>query len=161
MMRHIISVILENEPGALSRVVGLFSQRGYNIDSLTVAPTQESSLSRITIQIVSNDNTLEQIKKQLNKLIDVVRVNELKKIHILEREIMLLKISIKDVLREEINHIIKNFFAKIVDIKLNFYIIQITGNNKKLNNFIDKISKITKIIEVVRSGIITISKLEK
>lgn len=161
MMRHIISVILENEPGALSRVVGLFSQRGYNIDSLTVAPTQESSLSRITIQIVSNDNTLEQIKKQLNKLIDVVRVNELKKIHILEREIMLLKIIIKDVLREEINHIIKNFFAKIVDIKLNFYIIQITGNNKKLNNFIDKISKITKIIEVVRSGIITISKLEK
>lgn len=161
MMRHIISVILENEPGALSRVVGLFSQRGYNIDSLTVAPTQESSLSRITIQIVSNDNTLEQIKKQLNKLIDVVRVNELKKIHILEREIMLLKISIKDVLREETNHIIKNFFAKIVDIKLNFYIIQITGNNKKLNNFIDKISKITKIIEVVRSGIITISKLEK
>lgn len=90
MMRHIISVILENEPGALSRVVGLFSQRGYNIDSLTVAPTQEPSLSCITIQIISNHKTLEQIKKQLNKLIDVVKVNELKNIYVIEREIMLI-----------------------------------------------------------------------
>lgn len=161
MMRHIISVILENETGALSRVVGLFSQRGYNIDSLTVAPTQEASLSRITIQIISNHNTLEQIKKQLNKLIDVVRVNELKNTFIIEKEIMLIKIKVDNFKREEINHVIKVFCGKIVDIKLNFYIIQIIGSNKKLNNFINTINDIVKIVEIVRSGIITMSKLER
>lgn len=159
MNRHIISIILENESGALSRVVGLFSQRGYNIESLTVASTENPSMSRMTIQIISDDHTLEQIKKQLNKLIDVVRVNELKKTLCIEKEIMLIKISINKKNIEKIKSIIEKFHGKIIDISLNIYIIQFSGNSDELDNFIIKINKFTLIKEVVRSGIIIISKI--
>lgn len=159
MNRHIISIILENESGALSRVVGLFSQRGYNIESLTVASTENPSMSRMTIQIISDDHTLEQIKKQLNKLIDVVRVNELKKTLCIEKEIMLIKISINKKNIEKIKSIIAQFHGKIIDISLNIYIIQFSSNSDELDNFIIKINKLTLIKEVVRSGIIIISKI--
>lgn len=161
MISHIISVILSNESGALSRVVGLFSQRGYNIESLTVAPTEDTSLSRMTIQIISDEKTLEQIKKQLNKLIDVLHVNELQKSFFLEREILLIKIQVIVNKLEEVKHIIEVFHGKIVDIKLNLYIVQVVGSSKKLDAFINTIFQSSKIKEVVRSGVITISRIKR
>lgn len=159
MTRHIISVILENESGALSRVIGLFSQRGYNIESLTVAPTEEPSLSRMTIQIISDLKTLEQIKKQLNKLIDVLRVNELTKNLCIEREILLIKFQVSNNKTGESESIINKFYGQIVDIQLKCYIVQISGDSKKLDDFINNISRLAKIKEVVRSGVITISNI--
>lgn len=158
MIRHIISIILENESGSLSRVVGLFSQRGYNIESLTVAPTEEPSLSRMTIQVISDEQTLEQIKKQLNKLIDVLRINEIQHNECIEKEIVLIKIEIINKLKE-IKNIIKKFQGKIIDINLNIYIVQIIGNSTEIDDFINSIYSLSKIKEIVRSGIITISKI--
>ena len=134
-MKRLISVLLENEPGSLSRVVGLFSQRGYNIDSLSVAPTEDTTLSRLTLTTVGDDHTIEQITKQLNKLIDVVKVIDLSEgVHI-ERELMLLKVKASGAARAEIKRSVDIFRGQIVDVVQTTYVVQIMGESTKLDAF--------------------------
>ncbi|BAO00455.1 acetolactate synthase, small subunit [Candidatus Pantoea carbekii] len=157
-MRRILSVLLENESGALSRVVGLFSQRGYNIESLTVAPTQDPTLSHITIQTIGDQKALEQIEKQLHKLIDVLRVSELGKIGHVEREIMLAKIYATGHNREEIKRNTEIFRGHIVHVTSILYIVELAGTSEKLDAFLNVIRETANILEIVRSGIIGISR---
>ncbi|MGJ0516250.1 MAG: acetolactate synthase small subunit [Methylomicrobium sp.] len=159
-MRHIISVLMENESGALSRVAGLFSARGYNIESLTVAPTEDSTLSRMTIVTRGSDDIIEQIIKQLNKLIDVVKVLDLADVgaHI-ERELMLIKVSTTEQNRQEIRSLADIFRGKIIDVTASTYVVEMTGPSDKLDGFIGAIAP-EAIIEVVRSGPTGISRGE-
>ena len=157
-MRRILSVILENEFGALSRVVGLFSQRGYNIESLTVAPTDDPTLSRMTIQTVGDEKILEQIEKQLHKLLDVLRVNELGQSAYVEREIMLVKIQAHSYSREEVKRTTEIFRGQIVDVTSILYTVQLSGTSEKLDAFLNIVRDGAKIVEIVRSGIIGISR---
>ncbi len=159
-MRHIISILLENEAGALSRVAGLFSARGYNIESLTVAPTEDPSLSRMTLVTRGNESVIEQITKQLNKLIDVVKLIDLvDDVHI-ERELMLVKIKTTEKMREELRSMVNIFRGTIIDVTPTSYVIEMTGKSDKLDAFIAAIDK-SSIIEVVRSGATGISRGEK
>lgn len=157
-MKRILSVILENEFGALSRVVGLFSQRGYNIESVTVAPTEDPTLSRMTIQTVGDDKVITQIEKQLHKLIDVLSVTEIGRIAHIEREIILVKIYSIGNAREEVKRITEIFRGQIVDITASMYIIQLSGTSKKLNAFLKIVKDIAKITEIARSGIVGLSR---
>ena len=159
-MRRIISVLLENEPGSLSRVVGLFSQRGYNIDTLTVAPTEDQTLSRLTMTTHGNDQVIEQITKQLNKLIDVVKVVDLTEGAHIERELMLLKVKAKDSQRAEIKRCVDIFRGQIVDVNTHAYTIQIVGNSDKLDAFIQAIGD-ADILELVRTGVSGLARGEK
>jgi acetolactate synthase-1/3 small subunit len=156
-MRHIISILLENESGALSRVAGLFSARGYNIESLTVAPTEDPSLSRMTLVTSGTDKVVEQIKKQLNKLIDVVKLVDL--VHV-EREISLIKVRAAGSLRDEINRMVEIFRGRIVDVTDTSYTIELTGSCDKIDAFLKAVPNDT-IIEVVRSGVLGIARGEK
>ena len=160
-MRHIISVLMENEPGALSRVVGLFSQRGYNIETLTVAPTDDATLSRLTLTSVGDDKIIEQITKQLNKLVDVVKVVDLTEGSHIERELMLIKVNASGEQRSEIKRCADIFRAQIVDVTASVYTIQVTGTTEKLDAFIDAVGDTTKILEVVRTGVCGLSRGEK
>ncbi|WP_027148824.1 acetolactate synthase small subunit [Methylobacter tundripaludum] len=159
-MRHIISILIENESGALSRVAGLFSARGYNIESLTVAPTEDSSLSRMTLVTRGSDDIIEQITKQLNKLIDVVKLIDLAESDHIERELMMVKIKTSEHTREEIRGIAAIFRGKIIDVTPTTYVVEMTGPSSKLDAFIAAIDSDT-IIEVVRSGPTGISRGEK
>ena len=159
-MRRIISVLMENEPGSLSRVVGLFSQRGYNIDTLTVAPTEDQTLSRLTMTTHGNDQVIEQITKHLNKLIDVVKVVDLTEGPHIERELMLLKVKANDAQRSEIKRSVDIFRGQIVDVNMNAYTIQIVGNSDKLDAFIQAIGD-ADILELVRTGVSGLSRGEK
>lgn len=159
-MRHIISILIENESGALSRVAGLFSARGYNIESLTVAPTEDSSLSRMTLVTRGSDDIIEQITKQLNKLIDVVKLIDLADSDHIERELMMVKIRTTEHSREEIRGIADIFRGKIIDVTPTTYVVEMTGPSSKLDAFIAAIDPET-IIEVVRSGPTGISRGEK
>jgi acetolactate synthase-1/3 small subunit len=152
IMRHIISIQLENEPGVLSRVSGLFSARGFNIESLTVATTNDPTMSRMTIVSVGNDNIIEQIIKQLDKLIDVVKVTDLTATEHNERELVLIKIAISVESQAEVEVQIDEFNAKIVDASEYFYTIELTGKSKKINDFINAFSA-DKILEVSRTGV--------
>jgi len=159
-MRHIISILLENEAGALSRVAGLFSARAYNIESLSVAPTDDPSLSRMTIVTTGTDEIIEQINKQLNKLVDVVKLLDMTAdIHI-ERELMLIKVNATNGERDEVKRLVDIFHGRVIDVTDTTYTIEITGNGDKLNAFVEALSSIT-ILEVVRSGLIGISRGEK
>jgi len=158
-MRHIISILIENEAGALSRVAGLFSARGYNIESLTVAPTEDASLSRMTIVTYGNDTIIEQITKQLNKLIDVVKLIDLAETVHIERELMLVKIKTTPETREEIKRTSDIFRGKIIDVTATSYVVEMTGPADKLDAFIATLDK-TAILEVVRSGATGISRGE-
>jgi acetolactate synthase-1/3 small subunit len=161
-MRRIISVLLENESGALSRVVGLFSQRSYNIESLTVSPTNDNTLSRMTITTDVVDNaSLEQMMKQLHKLIDVLRVTELTEGAHIERELMLVKVRTLNDTREEIKRCADIYRGQIVDITQSLYTIQLTGTGSKLDAFLQTVSDTSEIIEVVRSGVCGIARGEK
>lgn len=160
-MRRILSVLLENESGALSRVIGLFSQRGYNIESLTVAPTDDPTLSRMTIQTVGDQHVLEQIEKQLHKLVDVLRVSELTEAAHVEREVMLVKLHAVGLVRDEIKRCADIFRGQIVDITANSYTVQVAGTSEKLNAFLHTISEVTEVVEIVRSGIIGMSRGER
>jgi len=151
-MRHIISILLENEAGALSRVSGLFSARAYNIESLTVAPTEDPSLSRMTIVSVGSDDVIEQITKQLNKLIEVVKVVDLSEAPHLERELMLVKVRATGKDREEMKRIADIFRGRIIDVTESTYVIELTGNNAKLDAFLEAIGKAL-ILETVRTGV--------
>ena len=159
-MRHIISVLMENEPGALSRVVGLFSQRGYNIESLTVAPTEDSTLSRLTVTTIGDDTVIEQITKQLNKLIDVVKLVDLTEGEHLERELILIKIKANGAQRAEVKRTCDIFRGQIVDVTPAMYTVQLTGTSDKLDAFIDAIGA-SAILEVVRSGVSGIARGER
>ncbi len=159
-MRHIISILIENESGALSRVAGLFSARGYNIESLTVAPTEDASLSRMTIVTRGSDNIIEQITKQLNKLIDVYKLIDLVDANHIERELMLVKIKTTAETREEIRSTAAIFRGKIIDVTATSYVVEMTGPSDKLDAFIATLSK-DAIIEVVRSGATGISRGEQ
>ncbi len=158
-MRHIISILIENESGALSRVAGLFSARGYNIESLTVAPTEDETLSRMTLVTWGDENIIEQITKQLNKLIDVVKLIDLAEAVHIERELMMIKIKTSDETREEIKRMSDIFRGKIIDVAANSYVVEITGPSEKLDAFIAAIDNAS-IIEVVRSGPTGISRGE-
>jgi acetolactate synthase-1/3 small subunit len=150
-MRHIISVLLENEPGALSRVVGLFSARGYNIETLTVAPTEDQTLSRMTIVTVGSDDIIEQITKHLNRLIEVVKVVDLSDGAHIERELMLVKLRAVGKEREELKRITDIFRGRIIDVTEKSYTIELTGNKSKLDAFLESIDR-TAILETVRTG---------
>ena len=159
-MRHIISVVIENETGALSRVSGLFSQRGFNIESLTVAQTNDPSLSRMTIVSTGNDRVLEQIVKQLNKLIEVVKVSDLTSQDHIERDLMLVKISPTKKDNFDLKQLTDVFSCKIVDVTDKTYTIEISGKTKKLNAFLDAFDPAS-ILEVSRTGVTGISRGKK
>ena len=135
-MRHIISILLENESGALSRVAGLFSARGYNIESLTVAPTEDPTLSRMTLVTRGSDEIIEQITKQLNKLVDVVKLMDLSEGPHLEREMMLIKVNAQGEAREEVKRLTDIFRGRIIDVTETTYVIELTGDGGKLDAFI-------------------------
>ena len=158
--QHLISVLMENEAGSLSRLVGLFSQRGYNIETLNVAPTDDPSISRLTVTTVTSPEKIEKITKQLHKLIEVVKVLNLSDTVHVERELMLIKVRATGGVREEIKRSADIFRAQIVDVNANLYTIQIVGDKAKLDGFIDVIGR-ERIMEVVRSGIIGIARGDK
>jgi acetolactate synthase I/III small subunit len=159
-MRHIIAVLLENEAGALSRVVGLFSQRNYNIESLTVAPTEDETLSRLTLVTVGDDSKIEQIIKHLYKVIEVVKVVDLSGTDHVERELMLVKVRAEGAARAEVKRTVDIFRGQIIDVTASSYTVQLSGPSEKLDAFIRAIGKTT-ILEVVRSGVSGISRGEK
>ena len=161
-MRHIISVLLENASGALSRVVGLFSQRGFNIESLTVAPTEDATLSRMTIVTTCDAEEVEQITKQLHKLIDVLKVTDLAEAGHVEREIMLVKIraNTRD-LRAEIKSMSDIFKGEIVDLTPELYTVQIIGTSEQLDNFLAAVCQVAEVVEVIRSGVCGIARGER
>jgi acetolactate synthase-1/3 small subunit len=150
-MRHIISLLMENEAGALSRVAGLFSARGYNIESLTVAPTEDPTMSRMTIVTHGSDEVIEQINKQLNKLVDVVTVMDLTDGDHLERELMLVKVRAVGNDREELKRMTDIYRGRVIDVSSASYTIELTGTGSKLDSFLQAIDH-DLIIETVRTG---------
>ena len=158
-MRHIISILIENEAGALSRVAGLFSARGYNIESLTVAPTEDLTLSRMTLVTRGSEDIIEQITKQLNKLIDIVKLIDLAETSHVERELMLVKVKTNSETRDEIKRLSDIFRGKIIDVTSNSYVIEMTGASDKLDAFVGALDQ-SSIIETVRSGPTSMSRGE-
>ena len=160
-MKHIIAVLLENEPGALSRVVGLFSGRGYNIDSLTVSEVvHERNLSRMTIVTTGSDDVIEQITKHLNRLIEVVKVVDLTEGSFTERELMLIKVRAVGKEREEMKRMADIFRGRIIDVTEKSYTIELTGDSSKLDAFLEAIDR-TAILETVRTGASGIGRGER
>jgi acetolactate synthase-1/3 small subunit len=158
-MRRIISVLMENAPGALSRIVGVFSQRGYNVDSLCVAPTADQSLSRLTIITEADSKVTEQITKQVNKLIDVLRVAELTDSAHVERELMLIKVATRsETARAEVKRNVDIFRARILDVTAHHYTIEITGTSDKLTAFSDVMGQCAEITESARTGVCGLSR---
>lgn len=159
-MRRIISVLLENAPGSLSRVVGLFSQRGYNIETLAVAPTEDPTLSRLTLTTIGDDKVIEQITKHLNRLVDVVKLVDLTEGNHIERELMLIKVRASGAQRAEIKRSVDIFRGQIVDVTSTIYTVQLVGTSSKLDAFLEAVGDAS-IIEVVRSGVSGIARGEK
>ena len=159
-MRRIISMLMEKEPGALSRVVGLFSQRGYNIETLNVAATNDPTLSRLTLTTEGTDLRIEQITKQLNKLVDVVKLVDLTEGAHIERDMMLIKVRAHGAARDEVKRTMDIFRGQIVDVGPNSYTIQLTGTSDKLDSFVAAMAD-ADILEVVRSGVAGISRGEQ
>ncbi|MCR4347500.1 MAG: acetolactate synthase small subunit [Sulfuricaulis sp.] len=159
-MRHTISMLLENESGALSRVAGLFSARGYNIESLTVAPTEDATLSRLTLVTSGSEDVIEQITKQLNKLVDVVRLVDLTKGQHIEREMLLIKVNASGAARAKVGQLIKDYQGRIIDESDATYTIELTDTSEKLDAFVKAVNH-NGIIEVVRSGVSGIARGEK
>ena len=159
-MRHILSLLMENETGALSRVAGLFSARAYNIESLTVAPTEDPTVSRMTLVTSGSDEVIEQITKHLNKLVDVIKVIDLNESRLIERELMLIKLQARGENREEIKRLVDIFRGRIIDVTENTYTIEMTGAGDKLDAFISALEDGV-ILEVVRSGLSGIARGDK
>ncbi|WP_437628867.1 acetolactate synthase small subunit [Achromobacter xylosoxidans] len=158
-MKHVISVLLENEPGALSRVVGLFSARGYNIETLTVAPTEDATLSRMTIVTTGSDEVIEQITKHLNRLVDVVKVVDLTEGAHIERELMLVKVRAVGKEREEMKRMADIFRGRIIDVTDKSYTIELTGVQEKVQAFLEALDR-SAILETVRTGVSGIGRGE-
>ena len=150
-MRHIISLLMENEAGALSRVAGLFSARGYNIESLSVAPTEDPTLSRMTIVTVGSDEVVEQVTKQLNKLIEVVKLVDLSNGDHIERELMLVKVRAVGSAREEFKRLVDIFRGNIVDVTEKTYTIELTGPSAKLDALLEAVDR-SLVMEIARTG---------
>ncbi len=159
-MRHIISILLENEAGALSRVAGLFSARGYNIESLTVAPTEDATLSRMTLVTSGSEDVIEQITKQLNKLVDVVKLVDLAEGPHIEREMLIIKVNASGNMRDEVKRLVDIFRGRIIDVTEQTYTIELTGTSDKLDAFVQALRG-AGIVEVVRSGVSGIARGEK
>ena len=159
-MRHIISLLLENEPGALCRVANIFSARGYNIESLSVAATEDPSVSRMTLVTSGSDAVIEQITKQLNKLIDVVRLTDITESRHVEREMMLIKVRASGPGREEAKRLCDIFGGRILDVSESTYIVELIGDGAKIDAFIEALGG-KSILEVVRSGSMGIVRGEK
>ena len=159
-MKRIISILVENEPGALSRIVGLFSQRNYNIETLSVAPTEDLTLSRMTLTTEGNLQIIEQITKQLNKLVDVVKVVDLTEGPHVERELMLVKVRAVGSARDEAKRTTDIFRGQIIDVSQSSYTIQLVGTVDKLDAFIEAIGP-EHVLEVARSGVTGIARGEK
>jgi acetolactate synthase-1/3 small subunit len=159
-MKHVISVLMENAPGALSRVGGLFSARGYNIETLTVAPTEDSTLSRLTLVTMGSDDVIEQITKHLNRLIDVIKVVDLTEGPHIERELMLIKVRAVGKEREEMKRMADVFRGRIIDVTDKAYTIELTGNQEKVQAFIDALDR-SAILETVRTGVSGIGRGER
>ena len=150
-MRHTISVLVENKFGALTRIAGLFSGRGYNIDTLNVGPTQDPNTSRMTIVTRGDDATMEQIVKQLNKLIDVLEVQDFRDYEYIDRELVLVKVSVNSESRAEVMQITDIFRAKIVDVQRESLTIEITGGESKIEKFVELMRSFG-ILELTRTG---------
>ena len=159
-MRHIISLLLENEAGALSRVAGLFSARAFNIESLTVAPTEDPTISRMTLVTSGSDEIIEQITKQLNKLVDVIKVVDLNDYRHIQRELLLIKVSAKREERAEIKRLTEIFRGRIIDVSENAYMLELTGAGAKLDAFIRALDE-SMILEVARSGALGVTRGDK
>lgn len=159
-MKHVISVLLENEPGALSRVVGLFSARGYNIETLTVAPTEDATLSSMTIVTTGSDEVIEQITKHLNRLVDVVKVVDLTEGAHIERELMLVKVRAVGKEREEMKRMADIFRGRIIDVTDKSYTIELTGVQEKVQAFLEALDR-SAILETVRTGVSGIGRGER
>ncbi|MFW7340114.1 acetolactate synthase small subunit [Pollutimonas sp. M17] len=159
-MKHVISILLENEPGALSRVVGLFSARGYNIETLTVAPTEDTTLSRMTIVTNGSDEVVEQITKHLNRLVDVVKVVDLSEGPHIERELMLIKVRAVGKERDEMKRMADIFRGRIIDVTDKVYTIELTGDQDKIEAFIGALDR-SAILETVRTGVSGIGRGER
>lgn len=159
-MRHIISLLLENEAGALSRVAGLFSARAFNIESLTVAPTEDRTVSRMTLVTSGSNEIIEQITKQLNKLVDVIKVVDLNDYRHIQRELLLIKVSAKKEERAEIKRLTEIFRGRIIDVSENAYMLELTGAGAKLDAFIRALDE-SMILEVARSGVLGVTRGDK
>jgi len=159
-MRHIISVLVENEPGALARIVGLFAQRNYNIMSLNVAPTEDETLSRITITTFGSERVIEQITKHLNRLIDVVKVMDLADAAHIERELLLVKVKAVGSQRDEVKRVTDIFRGQIIDVTPSIFTIQLVGTGSKLDAFLEAVDSLL-VMEVVRSGVSGIARGER
>ena len=159
-MRHIISLLLENEAGTLSRVAGLFSARAFNIESLTVAPTEDRTVSRMTLVTSGSDEIIEQITKQLNKLVDVIKVVDLNDYRHIQRELLLIKVSAKQEERAEIKRLAEIFRGRIIDVSENAYMLELTGAGAKLDAFIRALDE-SMILEVARSGALGVTRGDK
>ncbi|WP_163931608.1 acetolactate synthase small subunit [Paraferrimonas sp. SM1919] len=161
-MKRILSLLLENQPGALSRVVGLFSQRGYNIESLTVSPTDDPTLSRLNITTSVDEKSLEQIEKQLHKLIDVLKVMNITECEHIEREVVLVKVkATTPQLKDELKRIADIFRGQIVDMTAKHYTIQVVGDSDKVDAFVKTIDDSAEIIETASTGIVGIARGER
>lgn len=158
-MRHIIGLLVENESGALSRIAGLFSARGYNIESLTVAPTDDETMSRMTVVTVGSDEIVEQITKQLNKLVDVVKLMDMTDYNHIEREMMMVKVTIDNGYAEEVRRLAEIFRGRIIDVSPRSYTIELTGTADKLSAFVGSLDP-KSIHEIVRSGAMGITRGE-
>lgn len=159
-MKHVISVLVDNEPGVLSRISGLFSGRGFNIESLNVAETLDPTISRMTIVTRGNDQIIEQIIKQLNKLVNVIKVQDLTGTDYVEREMILIKVSAKDSSRAEVLRIVDIFRGRVVDVSPKSFTVEITGDEKKIQAAIDLLTPLG-IKEIVRTGKVAISRVKK
>lgn len=159
-MRHTISILVENRFGVLARISGLFSGRGYNIESLSVAPTMDVTSSRMTIVTRGDDAVIEQITKQLNKLIDVIKVVDFTSENYIEREIVMVKVNAEPTNRAEILRMVEIFRGKVVDVSSKTYTIEVTGAEGKVSAFIEMIKPLG-IIELARSGKIAMSRGRK
>jgi acetolactate synthase-1/3 small subunit len=159
-MKHVISMLMENESGALSRVAGLFSARGYNIHALTVAPTEDESISRLTLVTSGSSEQIEQIVKHLNRLIDVVKVQDLSEGRHIERELMLIKLAATGEYREEFKRLVDIFRGTIVDVTPTMYTVQLVGESGKIDAFLNAIDPAL-ILETVRSGTVGVMRGEK
>ena len=150
-MQRLISMLLENEPGALARIAGLFSARGYNIESLSVAPTEDPTMSRLTLATNGDDAVIEQITKQLHKLIDVIKLVDLTDGRYVERELMLIKVRASEPWRDDVRNLTEIFRGRILDVAGSNFVIELTGSRQKLDAFIEALDERC-ILEVVRSG---------
>jgi len=156
-MRHVISVLVDNEAGVLSRIADLFSGRGYNIESLSVAPTLDPAESKMVIATIGDDQVMEQIKKQLNKLINVIKVVDYTGKKSVEREMLLIKVKAEDKSRAEVLRMAEIFRAKVVDVSPESYTLELTGNKDKLQGFVDILSPIG-IVDFIRTGAVVMDR---